>query len=345
MFNSHNDITAFHNTKVCLPIADRKAMRDRRDTNRTRLKSGLERDKAPKPIGCHTQGSYAMRTMIQHPSNDYDIDDGIYYKKSDLVGPQGAYKSTTAVKEMVRKALHTESFKQPPECLKNCVRVYYDAGYHVDIPVYRTFERDGNAVYELASSDWKSSDARAVTNWFSDANKQKSPDANNYGQMNRVVKLIKAFTRSRESWCSRIATGFMISKLVEESYRANDKRDDLALRDTMHSIHYRLEQSLIIQHPVLAEEITKGDDDSRAKFFRSKLGWALEELKVLEENDCTVDQARRAWDKVFNDDFFVGRGNTTKAEAQVTSSSVLLGATKNDATSRPFDKRGGDRYG
>ncbi|BCH68453.1 hypothetical protein RvVAT039_pl12860 (plasmid) [Agrobacterium vitis] len=344
MFNSHDDMTAFHNSEVRLPLDERDTMRERRNTNRTRLKDGLKRDGEPKPVGCHTQGSYAMRTMIQHSAKDYDIDDGAYFKKSDLVGSGGADKSASAAKEMVRKAVHKDTFNRVPECLKNCVRVYYNEGFHVDIPVYRTFERYGDKVYELASSDWKASDALAVTEWFKKANKDKSPNTDNYGQMNRIVKLMKAFARSRESWRSRIATGFMITKLVEEKYLSLDKRDDQTLRDTMRAIYNRLEGSLVIYHPVLNETLTNGDDDARAKFLRDKLGWALSELAVLDNADCTEDKARKAWDSVFNTDFFTNRGASKKAEA-VTSAAVLLGATERAAAERAFDKRGGDRYG
>lgn len=345
MFNSHHDVTAFLNDKVRLPKAERDTMRDRRNTNRNRLKEGLKRDGEPEPLGCHTQGSYAMRTMIQHITKDYDIDDGVYFNKLELLGSGGADKSAAAAKEMVRKAVHDDKFNQAPECLKNCVRINYNAGFHVDIPVYRTFEKEGKVVYELASSNWKASDARAVTNWFNDANKQRSPNTDNYGQMNRVVKLLKAFARSRESWCGCIASGFMITKLVDEKYHGLDKRDDQALRDTMRAIHSRLDGSLVINHPVLDETITKGDDDARAKFLRKKLMWALGELEVLDKWDCTEEHARKAWDKVFNTDFFIGRGGSKKSSEGVTSASVLLAATELATADSAFDKRGGDRYG
>ena len=345
MFNSHDDMTAFHNDKVRLPVTEQDTMRDRRNTNRIRLKGGLKRDNEPKSLGCHTQGSYAMRTMIQHTEKDYDIDDGVYFNKSDLLGPRGAEKSAATAKEMVRKAVHDDKFNRAPECLKNCVRVYYDAGFHVDIPVYRTFEKDGKVVYELASSDWRTSDARAVTLWFKDANKRKSPNIDNYGQMNRIVKLMKAFARSRESWRSRIATGFMITKLVDEKYLALDRRDDQALRDTMRAIHARIAGSLVINHPVLDETLTKGEDDARVKFLREKLEWALGELEALDNSDCTEEMARKAWDNVFCTDFFTGRGGSKKAAASVTSASVLLAATERATAQSAFDKRGGDRYG
>jgi hypothetical protein len=37
---------------------------------------------------------------------------------------------------MVRDAVDDDKFKKPPEVRPNCVRVFYEAGYHVDLPVY-----------------------------------------------------------------------------------------------------------------------------------------------------------------------------------------------------------------
>src|SRR5258707_250919 len=80
-----------------------------------------------------SQGSYAMRLMVQHDERKYDIDDGVYFSKEDLVGPRGGDMGAAAAREMVRHALDDGSFKKAPECRSKCVRVYYDAGYHVDI--------------------------------------------------------------------------------------------------------------------------------------------------------------------------------------------------------------------
>ena len=171
MFNCHDDMIAFHNDDVTLPEKERIEMRERRNANRRRLKDGLNRDESPTSIACHSQGSYAMRTMVQQKDKDYVLDDGVYFTKASLQGPRGGDKSASDAKEMVRKALHTESFKKPPEVLKNCVRVFYNAGYHVDVQVYREIVRtnaqdEDEIVYELASSDWKRSDPRAVTRGF-----------------------------------------------------------------------------------------------------------------------------------------------------------------------------------
>lgn len=367
MFDCHEDMLAYHDEKVTLPQGERDEMRQRRDTNRDRLKDGLKRDGEPSPVDFRSQGSYAMRTMVQHPEKDYDLDDGVYFNKEDLKGPRGGDRTPAEVKEMVRKALHDDKFKKPPEVHTNCVRVFYDAGYHVDVPVYRIVKEKNllgveETWYELASTAWKKSDPIAVTNWFNDQNRRQSPNADNGGQLRRITRYEKAFSRSRESWRERIATGFMITKLVTECYRPNAAREDRAVYDTMVAIRDRLKFNLEIDHPVIkGEKLTKGPDDSRSKFFREKLDWAIGELKVLFEYDCTREKALKAWDSVFNTDFFQSRLETKEAAAKSESSGLglALGVAAAGVTAailasrasgekrepdRAVDKRGGGRY-
>lgn len=359
MKNCHDDILAFHNEAVTLPNKERTEMRDRRDANRRRLKSGLKRDGEPSARECCSQGSYAMRTMVQQPDRDYDIDDGVYFDKEKLKGPRGGDKTAGEAREMVRKALHEDNFKHPPETLKNCVRVYYDAGYHVDVPVYRqvtetNFLGEEETSYELASSDWKCSDPRSVTKWFLEANKDQSPDSDNGGQLRRIVRLLKAFARSRASWREQIASGFMITKLVVEKYTANSSREDKALYDTMVAVHSRLRWNLEIEHPTIAGEmLTKGPVDGRANCLRAKLDWAIAELEILSDSDVTREQALKAWDKVFNTKFFIGRIEGTKADSSKnqairhTASTLGVAAavlTTDTEASDAVDKRGGGRY-
>jgi hypothetical protein len=79
MFDCAKDILAYHDEKVTLPQAERSTMRARRDANRERLKRGLAKSGNTAPREFVSQGSYGMKTMIQHPESDYDIDDGVYF--------------------------------------------------------------------------------------------------------------------------------------------------------------------------------------------------------------------------------------------------------------------------
>lgn len=356
MYDCADDVLAHHDEKVTLPQSDRTTMKERRNANRERLKKGLKDKGKPAPREFKSQGSYAMKTMVQHPDKDYDIDDGVYFDKEALVGERGAEMTALQARQMVRDALDDGSFKTPPEVRKNCVRIYYEAGYHVDMPVYRrvtTKDVFGNETYhhELASSDWKRSDARDVTEWFEKENNAQSPDTENGRQLRRVTRQIKKFAKSRDSWGGQILSGFGITKLVTECFRGNKSREDKALHDTMKAIRDRLNISLVVAHPVTPNEtITKGADDATACFLRDRLTEAIDNLAPLFESDCTRKKALKCWDKVFNTTFFSDRlekGTAAETKPAVAAPAVLttgLIASAASAASAAVRKEGGGRY-
>lgn len=352
MFDCAKDLLAFHDDKVTLPQSERTAMRDRRDANRDRVKKGLDVAKKPKPIEFVPQGSYAMLTMVQDDDNNYDIDDGVYFEQGDLKGARGAAMSSLDVRQMLRDAVDDGSFKKPPEVRPNCVRVLYDAGYHVDLPAYRRVVTkewlgDEKEHFELAGPEWKRSDARDVTAWFDKQNTEKSPDEENGRQMRRMVRYFKKFAKSRSSWADAILSGFGITVLVAECYRANAQREDVALYDTMKAMRDRLELNLVVKHPVTPDAtITNGSDDAKARFLRTKLTDALEWLKPLVEAGCTREEALKCWDTVFSTDFFVGRKDLGSKSANGKSilSAGILKSEADEGRPPAVNKQGGGRY-
>lgn len=352
MHDCHKDIVAFHGSEVVLSTDDRDEMRNRRDANRKRVESGLEKADEPAAKNFKSQGSYAMRTMVQDANNDYDIDDGVYFTKESLAGPRGGDKPALDARDMVRDAVDSGKFKRPPEVRKNCVRVYYEKGYHVDLPVYREVsDEDGQSHFELASADWIVSDPQSVTEWLRRADKQQSPDdGDGVGQLRRIVRMLKAFARSRKSWKDSIASGFMITVLVVERYSAAKGREDRALYDTMVAIRDRLLWDLKIKHPTVSGEyLTKGVADSRAKFLREKLDWAIEQLEPLFHSEPTREGALKAWDTVFATTFFGDRPSGTDSGNQAHSRAGLGAAAiapreRRRHPTKPVDKRGGGRF-
>lgn len=245
-----------------------------------------------------------MDTIIQTSNNEYDIDDGIVFIAEELVGPRGGKLSPRQVRKMICDALRDSRFTRQPEMRKNCVRVYYNEGHHVDIPVYR--ERKGffgDVYLEIASADeWKSTHPEAVTDWYNKAVIAKSPDTSEGRQMRRVTRLLKAFARSRASW--NMPSGFVLSKLVHDEYVPHSERDDVALYETMRAIHRRLQNDLEVEHPALDEMLTETDEDACMVEFRLRLGDALKRLSVLVARDCSEKDAAKAWDAVFGSSYF-----------------------------------------
>lgn len=304
MIDCSKEIAKFHGGNVRLTEDQRQQMRDHRNANQKRLRKGLEDSKKPLPLRNIKQGSYAMHTMVQHPDNDYDIDDGAVFTRDDLKGQRDGDMSPREARDMVRDALDDGSFSTPPETKKNCVRVQYQAGYHVDVPVYREYENDsGKMVLELASSEWRESDPQQLTNWFNNAVSNKSPDENNGQQLRRIVCLLKQFARSRKSW--KLPSGLILSVLADEKYWACYERDDLSLYQTMQAMRDRLNATTSVYNPVdQTEELSKGSDDPKVQELQDRLDWAIDRLQDVFNGTCSKNEALKRWNDIFNTDFF-----------------------------------------
>lgn len=346
MYDCHKDVLEFHDKEVTLPQEERSEMKKRRDANRDRLKARLKESGKPVPHEFIKQGSYAMLTMVQDPDNDYDIDDGVYYTQAALKKADGTDMLPAEAKQMVCDALKDDRFKKQPQVKNSCVRVFYEEGYHVDMPVYRIRESDGK--YELAAADgWTLSRSADTEDWFNKTNKEKSPDfGSNGGQFRRIVRDVKKFARSRRDWKKDIAPGFTITKLVEECYVANKDREDIALRDCMQRIYNRLVLDLEVRHPVTTNAmLTKGPDDAGTKLLRSKLKDALDDLKVLDDANCTAEQAAKVWDRVYNTNFFSQRqAAAKKADEAERNRAALANLVATSGDPRLTEKQGGGRF-
>jgi hypothetical protein len=345
MYDCSGDVLAYHDAEVTLKQPERTAMRDRRNSNRDRLKTRLTASGKPLPREFIKQGSYAMKTMVKDADNDYDIDDGVYFTRESLQDANGIDMKPEAARQMVCAALQDERFSRPPEVKTSCVRVFYEEGYHVDLPVYRVVQTPFGERYELAAGDeWRESRAADVEEWFADRNQTLSPDETNGRQFRRIVRMTKKFARSRKSWKSQVAPGFTVTKLVEEHYRANAAREDSALRDTMQAIYGRLCWNLEVRHPVTpGTQLTSGPNDAGTTYLRDRLKEALAKLEVLDDPDCTAKQAAAAWDAVFNTKFFSDRLAETVRKTE-SNSAILANLVSTRDQPRQYHKEGGGRF-
>lgn len=337
MHDCAQDIQSYHDDDVKLSEDTRAKLRDNRNANRDRLKENLKEKKKPAPLRFQKQGSYAMRTTIQEANNTYDIDDGVIFAMGDLKGERDGDMTALDARQMVCDHLKDKRFNKKPEVLKNCVRVYYNEGHHVDVPVYReSGDEKSGFKCEIASSDWRESDPADINDWFDgQVEKKKSDQDDNGSQLRRMIRLLKRYATSRPSWS--LPSGFILTILVDEKYSAFDERDDRCFYNLIVAIKNRLHGSLVVKNPVQEEILTKDDPDPKMKSLREKLEEAIEKLKVLFDGKCTRKQALKAWADVFNTDYF----DTDIEECDSKSSFVVTG----DQPNQPVHKAGGGRFG
>lgn len=281
------NIRDFHDKEVKLSEDDRKDIFGKAKANQDRIVRGLADNGDPKPHGFETQGSYAMRTMVCRPDKDYDIDAGCYFNAADV-------KNITprALRRKVCEAANDGRFKTPPEVKKNCVRIVYDEGYHVDVPVYKLENgEDENPKVVLSSVDeWRESNPRGVTAWFKGEVKKHEP-----AELRKLVRFLKAF-------CPNSPSGLVISVLASGLVVGSGDDDDM-LYAAMRDLKARLDLRPTVFHPVVVREVLESSDSEVIAKLRTRLASALKELEG--RGDMSKSAELKAWKKVFgNHPFF-----------------------------------------
>jgi Adenylyl/Guanylyl and SMODS C-terminal sensor domain len=312
MFNVHPLLVKHYNDNIRLGAARRQLLARHRDTNLERLKAGLmrlgqERGRTyPAFIRSFDQGGYAMHTLNQHPDNEHDIDTGVVFSADALP------TTALAARQLVADALLAGggAFSKDPEARTNAVTVWYAEGHHVDLAIYRektTFW--GSSDLEHASADWTPSKPGDIPEWFIAENARRSPTKNQRAsvdpdQFRRVVRYLKAFTKSRASWS--LPGGLIISALVAECYRPDLHRDDVALYNTMKAILQRLSTSTDIRSPVGGAVLSSTPEYvGQIVRLKDRLDEVLPKLDALFLTGCSLETARRAWNCVFRHNFWL----------------------------------------
>ena len=332
-YNMHDSLNAFYQNHVRLKDEINR-LRELRDINLARLRDGLQELGHPTFVRNLLQGSIAMHTANKSSNNDYDIDIAIIFEENDLTdSPLNARKCVAEA--IARKA---NGFSKDPEARTNAVTIWYAAGYHVDIAVYRRrTDWLGNEVLEHAGANWTKRDPKAVTDWFICEVKNQSP-AKGFlwnpqvapQQMRRLVRLIKAFTRAREGW--NLPGGFIISALVAECYEPHPDRDDIALYNTLDRIKWRLEGTCDVINPVdPCQELTdKSKFVTQVNNLRKRLGSVLTKLGVLFDDSCTDQKAKDAWNYLFQHSFWETDTGSRSANDQRYDLNLTVGVSKTE---------------
>jgi hypothetical protein len=101
----------------------------------------------------------------------------------------------------------------------------------------------------------------------------------------------------------------------------------------MQQVHDHSEVNEGIGHPTFNDENIVSSGNAKVEFFKYCLAESLDHLEIPDDPDCAHDQAMKAWDKVFNSDWF-------RAQPDPDAEKKLDNRMKGG----PFIKQGKTRY-
>lgn len=336
MYDYSKQIEAFRDKKVRLTESMKKMLRKHRKTNRDKLKSNLSKILPKVTItdaSFSPQGSFQMETIIQtkFEEQEYDVDDGILIKRSQLTDNSGNDLSSDEVLEAIKKSLEDQRFNKQPVICSNCVRVFYadtdEKKHHIDFPAYRTWKEGEEQMREIANEDdWIESDPGQVASWFADCVSNRQSQKEGYGtQLRRLIQLTKRFCKSREDWLDALPNGMKLTMLVEECHDEYIERIDLAFRTLFENLESRLDESLEIDNRAHPDrpKLTRTKADQNVKELKTRIREALDKLDTLDLPDNNnQDAARKVWDWIFQTDGFFDA--VDGVEAKTTSFATSL---------------------
>lgn len=256
----------------------------------------------------YIQGSYKTGTSIRNKEDHCDLDDGIYFTSN----PDNVKGRT--LQEWVLKAVDGVTDAIPVH-KKKCIRVDYQAGYNIDLPVmvydHETMEHPKLAVKD---SDFKNDDPREFINYYRD---------NKTDQMTRLVKYLK-------SWCDNkrenMPSGLAMTVLALNHYLPND-RDDVALKFLLVEIESALNSFFKCVMPT-----TPGDDlfadyseTQRNNFLDNLRSFISDAKSAIEETNQL--KASLLWKKHLGDRFPKGE-DKDESYSHLNSLRSLAGNSK-----------------
>jgi len=330
MFDYSLALQAYEADCVNLPQPIKDKLRVHRDANRNRLKA-----KRPEGIRLNDdhflpQGSMAIGTTVQEKNNAYDIDDGVWFHKDDLKKADGTEFTARQIQDMVRDALQDDRFDKKPEVHNNCVRVFYAEGHHVDIPCYRKLDAGtGKEQQDLAgSTGFVASDPTEINRWFEERIQALNKQQDGAGsQLRLMVRLLKRFARSRDDkW--DMPNGLKLTMLVDECATHYNERDDEGFYWLLSKLQNRLAASLEVENRAQTimprDKLTKSANDANMVELQTHISEALNKLSVLHHPNCTLKEAREAWDWIFKSDGFFEAYDKDNTKARALFSKAAL---------------------
>jgi len=231
MANLHEDFLFFNNS---LNITKGKLtqLKTSEANIKRYIKSYLTEKNVPVPTLIR-QGSFALGTLIRTKTDTCDIDFGVRFF------PDPQYTAPT-LQKYIRDALAKVSNSTLPKHKDKCIRLYYRAGYHLDVTVY--VQTSFNEPIRLATKNgWLDSNPSGFKKWVEERGGKQT------AQLKRLIRYTKAWADQQGK---NMPKGVALTTLTAHGF-VSHSRDDLSLLYTLRNVYDNLEEDFYCKMPVV----------------------------------------------------------------------------------------------
>lgn len=289
MADLHKEFQNYHE-EISLPKSKKEYLISGRDAVRERIENYFENEKEVTKPTFFQQGSFAIKTVVNPLSGEYDLDDGVYLQHLNTDN----LPKTETVHGWFVEALKNHT-KERPIDKNNCIRILYAGDYHIDLPIY--CEKDSKILLARKGADqWINSDSKAFSEWF-------YTHLNTQGeQMRRIIKYMKAW----KDYQGIDIPGIVFTVLCVQNFIAVSDRDDSCLVKVAENSLLCLKTNSNLNMPV------EPYDDLLTKYSYSELDQLKSSFKNLIENgneaidNISKDEAIDEWGLILGDRFIKG---------------------------------------
>ena len=308
-----NNLFLEFNSELNLTKTKRDNLIKSKDNLRDKIRNYFKENHEKYSPKFYIQGSYKTKTNIRTKDDTCDLDDGVYFKNNpDNVTPK-------TLQSWIKNAVDGTT-NYIPSHKNKCIRVDYNAGYNIDLPVF-LFDKDKESHPKLAvkSGEWQEDDPKE---FIEEYDSKKGAD----GQLQRIVKFLKSWgDHKRQS----MPSGLVMTTLAMKYYQSNGK-DDIALKYTLIEIENNIKDWFYCYLPTTPKDNLFGDYSvTRKNNFLSNLSLFITDAKKAVDDEKNQLSASKLWKKHLGDRFPLGKDEDEKRN----NASKLAGTI---GTSKPF---------
>lgn len=329
MADVQRQFETFHET-IRVDYEMSKTLREKRDIVVEKIRKHMKDNEKPVPTPL-LQGSYKMKTGVK-PIGDieYDIDIGLRF---DIHEDD---ETAAEVRDWVLEAIGSHTKRVEPK--GPCIRVCYEAGYHLDIVCYATWEdSSGILQFRLAHRDngWRPADPPGLLDYVNTAREPfegTEDSATQTDQFRRGVRALRRWadelrpTDNDDRKPSGIALVLLsIQNNLSPTKFLDNRPDDRSALERLSDLLATQTGRLQASKPTPEyEDVLSGLSDDEMSRLKSEFRELHAALEYAGSNADPV-KACECLQKVFGDDFPVpdpeDTAKKTAAPAIITSSS------------------------